>query len=273
MNFEQFAHARDFLYLTALFLGAGIGCILNRYRCSFNPAKNAVRFRNRTVTAGFCFFSFALAALTTAAIFSNWAIFTVNALYVPLGILTVIIVLAFRFPRAAGFPLVIVFGIFMVWMGYACLRFPVVDSTGYGQVVPERDGSIRLKFLSPAEARSSDQIKSAASLSVKPGGKDDVLEFRARCITVSKNFPLAGGVSRGSITEIWDNNEYLYGSQRQGRRQGQKIPGATVSTKLGTKAADWFISFQEIPGKLAIGELSSGAVLTILVEGSTLTFR
>ena len=70
MEFEQFAPARDFLYLAALLFGVGAGFILNRFRRG-----SSARFRSLTVAVGLCFFSGTLAAMTMAIIYSNWMIF------------------------------------------------------------------------------------------------------------------------------------------------------------------------------------------------------
>jgi len=272
MTFEQFAHARDFFYFAALLLGAGAGCILNRFRRTYSHGKNAARFRNRSVTAGLCFFSGALAAATVAAIYSNWAIFSVRTLYIPLALLALIIALAFRFPRAAGFPLVIIAGVFTVWLGYVCLRFPVVNVSGegrpeqaLGQVVRQGDGSVRMKLLSPAGAAPE------ASVSLKPPGEDAVLDFSALRITVSELFPLTGGLSRGAITGISSSNGYLYGAPRQANTF---FSGPAVQPDMEAKEEPhWFIAFQEVPGRLEVKELSPGVGRTILLEGSSLAFR
>jgi len=263
MTFEQFAPARDFFYLAALLMGAGIGCILNRFRRTSGMGKNAARFKNRTVTAGLCFFSGLLAALTAAAVYSGWAIFTVYDLYIPLGLLAVVVALAFRFPRVVGFPLIIVSGVFMVWFGHACLRFSAIDSSDCGRVIREGDGSVLVR-LSP------NSINPAASVSIKLSGEDTVLEFQALRITVSKFFPLAGGVNRGAITGIWGNNEYLFGAPRQAQKKSTDLP---VQPDMGTNERPSWVIFQEVTGSLEMKELPPGAGRTILFEGSTLAFR
>ena len=157
MDFEYYAAARDFFYLSALLLGAGAGCVLNRYR-----RRSTARFRNRSITAAFLFFSGAVIALTAALIFSKWMILKEFSLYPLAGIVALVLILAFRFPRALGFPFILATGVFVVWLGYNYLRFPVIDDT-----LPDPP---------------------SVSVSFPP------------------HVPLVGGVMRGYITEIPDNN-------------------------------------------------------------------
>lgn len=260
MDFEHFAPARDFLYLAAMLLGAGVGCILNRFRRGSTP-----RFRNLTVTAGICFFSAALAALTASSIYSNWMIFTETTLYLPLGILALIPALVFRFPRTVGFPLFLVSSVFVVWMGYVYLRFPVIDSTGWGKVIRTGDGSVQISLPSIPEQELN------ASFSLQPTGEDTALEFRALRISVSRIFPLVGGISRGVIMTIRKNDELLYINARLNRGV---FPG--LSFRPGAEPREirgWFFSFQELLGKLDIKDLQPGVGRIVLFENSALAFR
>lgn len=136
MDFEHYAAARDFFYLSVLLAGAGIGCVLHRFR-----RKSTARFRNISITAGLLFFSGAVTALTAAVIFSRGMILKEISLYTPACVLALVLILAFRFPRALGFPLILASGVFVVWLGFNYLRFPVINDSGHPG--PEtRSGSI-----------------------------------------------------------------------------------------------------------------------------------
>ena len=250
MEFEQFAPARDFCYLAALLFGAGLGCILNRFRRA-----GSARFRNWTVTAAYCFFSGALAALTAAIIYSGGGIFTETSLYLPLFVITAVLALAVRFPRAAGFPLILVSGIFIVWMGYACLRFPVINDFAQGRLLRDRSGLIHIRLQSHPEKDPD------TSLSYHPAGEDAVLEFKAFSFSPAKVFPLAGGLNRGLIVEIRSGNERLYRDPRLGAND--RLAGVWQR----------FFSFQESLGSLETKTLLPGTSLVILFDGSALAFR
>ena len=256
MEFEHFALTRDFFYLAALLFGVGLGCILNRFR-----RKVTDRYRNVTVTVGLCFFSGSLVSLTLAIIFSNWMILKESSLYIPMGILAILPALAFRFPRALGFPLILVTGVFTVWMGYACLRFPVIDGSSQGRVTRDGSGLVHVRIAS----QGIDTV-----LSYHP--ETEVLEFRAFCFYLPRIFPLVGELKRGLIAEI-TTNEGRYVDPRLGKYlfPGQyPWPGADVRVQ---EAWQQFFSFQETLEKLETKTLLPGAALTILYDGLALKFR
>ena len=266
MDYNHFASARDFFYLAALFLGAGAGCIANRFR-----RKASARFRNSTVTAGFCFFSGTVAALTIAAILSNWQILKETALYLPVGIMALIVFFAFRFPRAVGFPLFLVSGVLAVVIGYASISYPVIDSTGLAQLSRDRSGVILIrpdplrknKVTSPAAG-------SARSISFQAAGNDTVLEFRAFCFYCSKVIPLMGGASRGKITEIRSNGELLYADHR---RSWGIFSGPYTANDYPPESSGRLFSFWEAAAKLEAGDILPGTGLTVLLDGPALAFR
>ena len=263
MGFEQFAagnfaagnfaEARDFFYLAALFLGAGIGCILNRYR-----RKATTRFRNRTVTIGLCFFSGSAAALTAAIIFSNWMIFRETAVYLPIGIIVFLLTLAFRFPRAAGFPIFLISGVCLLLIGFNYLRFPVIDGSACLHLSREADGLLRIQ---PAPRRENGFSPNPAEASV---GDHSALEFRGFCFSFPKIFPLVGGVSRGLIVETKNSDgESLYTDPRF--RRGDKADFLRIH--------EWLLFYREVSGKLEIKNLPPGTDLTVFFDVDTLTFH
>jgi len=258
MGFEQFAPARDFSYLAVLLFGVGLGCLLNR----FKPGKTA-RFRNLTVTVGLCFFSGSLAAFTAAIIHSNWMILRASSLYLPLGILVALLALAIFFPKVLGFSLVLITGIFVVWMGYACLRFPVIDGSSQGRVTRDGSGLVHVLLITPP---------SDTSLSFQ--ASTEVLEFQAFSFSFPEIFPLAGGVKRGLVAEINSSNERLYTDPRLGRFFSPGLspwPGANSEQQDAWKR---FFSFYETQEELETKMLlPAGTGLSVLFDGITLSFR
>ena len=255
MDFEHFASARDFFYLAALFFGAGLGSVLNRFRRNFPRGRNISRFRNRSVTAGLCFFSGTVAALTAACVFSNWIIFTDVRLYIPFAVLVALPALAVRFPRAAGFPLILAAGVMVVWIGYTWLRLPAFDGNIRNRVTRDGAGLIYLRLV------SSSGTEREAYVSFAPTGDDSVLEFRALRFSFSETFPLVGGLHRGVITEVRSNDALLYTDPRFGINNGPPLDFMP------------FILSREISGNLRTATLLPGADLTVFFEGSALTFR
>lgn len=258
MNFEQFpagnfAPARDFMYLAALALGAALGCILNRFR-----KKATNRFRNLSVTAGFCFLSVFVVALTAAAIWSNWMVFLEIPLYFPLIIAALITALAFRFPRAAGFPVFLTSGLLLVWICLTCLRFSPVNNTGEGRLVRDENGIVHVRLIPQAGSQSE------ISFSYRPAGESVNIEFKALHILIAREFPLIGGDRRGIITEVLGNNEILFSDHRINMKI---FPGVNWNHVLGR-----FIFYEEVMGRLDTGELLPGVSRVILLEESGVTF-
>ena len=274
MGFENFFAARDFIYLFALLMGSGAGFILLRFR-----KVTTIRFRNIAVTVGFCFFSGAAAALTAATIYSNGMIFRESAFYIPIAVLAVITMLAFRFPRAAGFPLIIISGIFIVWLGLTILRFPVINDSGLVRVNRELNGLVRVMLVSQNETghnRTAESgftgesgviTESGVAASFYPPKEDAVLEFRSYCLSLSKIIPLIGGVTRGVIAEIRCDNEIYYTDPGFGKKL---FPGLGVNARLASKR---FLSIWEIPAKLELRKLRPGEGLTVFLNETELVFR
>jgi hypothetical protein len=233
--------------------------MLNRF-----TRKGNARSRNLTVSVGLCLFSGTVAALTLAIIFSNWMIFREVSLYLPSAILAALLALVLRFPRAAGFPLFLIGGAFVVWMGYACLRFPAIDSSGQAQLARDRNGLIHVK-LPPAEAGPD------SSLSL--GSSAEFLEFRAYHCSMAKGFPLFGGLDRGLIAEILRDGEAVYKDARVDLQSTQGLHFAPVGNRGFAKIMGSFFSITEASGRLDTKKLAPGMGLSVLVEGSALAFR
>ena len=260
MDSEHFSVARDFLYLAALFLGAGLGCILNSYR-----RKAATRFKNLAVVLGLCFFSGALAAFTAAVIISNWTILFNTALYLPMGVLAAILILAFRFPRAAGFPIIIISGVFVIWIGFAFLRFPALNDAGLVRLSRELNGLIHVWPATQSGAEG------ARSFSIDPSGEEPVFEFRVFCVSLSETLPLVGGKSRSVLTEIRNNNELLY---EGAGIKSNFFPVQYSGENDEQQGSRWrFISFSEAAAKLPTGKFLPGTGLAVFFDGSAFVFR
>ena len=260
MDFKQFSLSRDLLYLASLFLGAGLGCILNRFR-----RKASTRFRNNSVTAGLCLFSLAFSALVAACIISNWMVIRETSLYLPLCILAILLMLACRFPKAAGFPILIISGMLLVWMGYACLRFPAFDGAGEGHLVRDGNGLVLFRLLPPSTSDSE------IVFSFQPADKAEIIEFHALNISISKEIPLIGGENRGIIAEIVCSTGPIYTDPRFNKAVfpfNYYQPGGHRIEEI-----DRLIFFSETQGKLFYSELLPGVSLTITVDETGFGFH
>jgi len=263
MDFEKFAPARDYFYLAAILLGAGTGCILNRFR------KNSTRrFRNWVVTVGLIFFSGTLAALSAAIVYSNGHILLDTTLYPYLGILAAVLILALRFPRAAGFPVIIISGVFIIWISYGYLRFPVINDSGRLRITREANGFVHvIPVVSSGETKTAE--KPLPVFSFQASGDSQVMEFRAFCFSFSRVLPVIGGVRRGCIAEIRCGEELNY---TDARFSNKLFPGLYLGADV-VLASKRFFTFREIPAALELRKLRPGEGLTAFLNETDLIFR
>jgi hypothetical protein len=248
MDFERYVTARDLFYLAALFLGAGCGCFLNRYKTGAGT-----RLRNLSLTISLCLFSGTAAAFFISIIYSNWIILMETALYLPMGILASLMVLVLRFPRAAAFPIFLLSCVFVIFTGYI-IRIPVVDGSGRLRINRDGNNIVHISAAAPNESpqRTNDDISLAFQATEGAG-----LEISSFCIVPSKAFPLFGGVRRGLITEI-RHNQTIYTHPQSGFfRNFLKL----------------IFSSLEASEKLEIRKLSPGTQLTVYFESTGLVFR
>jgi hypothetical protein len=120
MEFEHFAPARDFFYLACIFLGAALGFILGHFR-----RKAPLRSRNRSLTLAFCFLSVMVIFLAAALIYSKGQVFTEPPVYITGAVFVVFLVLVVRFPKAAGFPFILLAVVAAIWAGLSFFRYPI----------------------------------------------------------------------------------------------------------------------------------------------------
>jgi hypothetical protein len=265
MDFENYAISRDLFYLAALFLGAGCGCFLNRFRII---AKT--RFRILSVTAGLCFFSGAAAAFFISIILSNWKIFGETSLYLPMGILAVLVILVFRFPRAAGFPIFLLSCVFVVFIGYTGYRIPVIDNSSLLRLSRDGNNIVRISTVRSNET-SSRRTNDDSFLSFQVRGEGSALEINSFSVVPSKVFPVFGGISRGLITEIRYNQTVIYANS-QSLQMFFSNPSAKEDSFF-RKFMELLLSPMEASGTLEMRKLPTGTHLTIFFEGGTPVFQ
>jgi hypothetical protein len=268
MEFEQYAAARDLLYLSALFAGAGLGCILNWFRTGSGP-----RFRSRTITLALCLFSGMVVALAGALIYSNGLILFEKPLYIPVVIAASLLILAVRFPRAAGFPLILISGFIAVWIGYSYLQFPRINSDGLSlaSITNEGNGQYTVR-LAVDRGKAPSGSSPGQDLRIQIAGKDQSLEFFFIHIAYAPPYPLVGGENRGIITKISDERETFYSDPRldSGLLRGW-YTGALKNLSSGPE--NWYISFEESHDNIPPATFLPGMALKISFDGNALLFN
>ena len=266
MAYNNFGTSRDLLYLAALFLGAGLGFIFHHFR--FGTKR---RFRNASLSIGFCLFSGAIAALTAAVICSNWIIFKETSLYLPAAIIAAFFALAVSFPRAAGFPLIIIIFIIAAASGFAIFNFPPLQKPDQVLLIRDSGDVLNIKPVQNEDGK----------VYLPETGPDDsvtiiiaensVLEFHSYCFSFSGYFPLLGGIKRGDIYEITGNNEILY--TKTGLGNGF-FSGFQTGKKDRIKPLfDLFFHFEEFHYSFLAKDQLPGTNAIVSFNGDSFSFR
>jgi hypothetical protein len=244
MEFKNLSLARDLLYLSTGLLG-----IVLRYGISLIRG-NSSAHRNRLITLMLCISSVSVIFFTIAVICSGGAILRSPALLLSAGLVIPLIALAFQFPRAIGFPLVLLGGIGVVLLTMTFLRYPRIDPLG-----------TPLAFIHI----STNQPILRFNYPVDPGNKPLVLgsdtdreslEFSTVLIRLDERIPLAGGESRGLITKIRTPSKEDY----------------YTHPFLSADPAHYGVSLQSYQGEFNIVPLSPGSDYVVLFDGREIHF-
>jgi hypothetical protein len=243
MEAENLPAARDLFYLTAVLMGVFAGSLFSAFR-----RNTTIRRRNRLITLSLCIASAVILSLAGMLIVSGGRILWVGPFLIPGGIGIIVAALAFRFPRAAAFPLFLGCGLFIVWLGYGFLRFPPVVSPGTPLASIHRgpDGALSIRFA--YRTGFDDELK---VLTIEDNG--EAPEFSAALIHFDERYPLIGGRDRGVITGIRRARDYYTYTPPAARKP---FPG---------------ISFRSVHNEPE--SLPSGGNLLVLFDGETLTFH
>jgi hypothetical protein len=169
--------------------------------------------------------------------------------------------LAFRFPRAAGYPLILAGGLLAVWLGYSFLRYPLVKNRGVPLAVLQNDGAggylLRLP-AGPADAALSTVLP-------LPGGGSSA-ELRGVLAGVNRFYPLIGGEERGFVSLVRRGGETVYAEP------GFRGLAGAWYRYLDTlqKKRDLGITFREVQNAVDMGAILQGMDIRVFVTGEGL---
>jgi hypothetical protein len=200
MEFESFALSRDLLCLAGALTGATVG-----YVAGLGRGDTTIRARNRLITIALVVFSAAVAVFAGAIVVSKAAIFDEALLFVVPAVCVPVFALAFRFPRAAGYPLILAGGLLTVWLGYSFLRYPPVKNGGIPLAVLQNDGAGGCLLRLPAGP--ADTALSTVLPLPKTGSS---AELYAVLVGANRFYPLIGGEERSFVSLVRRGGETLY---------------------------------------------------------------
>ena len=200
MNFTGYALSRDMLYISAAVTGIALGLLLSTY-------KKELRLRNRRITLALLFFSGTIVSIAVSFIASMGEIFKDSAVLITAGIFMGVCALAVCFPRGAAYPLILLGGLVVTWLGLTCLRFPeYTNSSAVVIAYPENSeagDAYLIRFASDARnANASSVISGDTAGIIRINGKHPFLVFSIAVIQIERYFPFAGGSKHGLITGI-----------------------------------------------------------------------
>lgn len=202
MIYDGFVLSRDVLYITGAVTGIAIGLLLSLFRkdLDFNS-------RNRRKTIALLFFSGTVAGAAVSFVFSMGGIFMNMPVLMICGICIVLCALAVCFPRAAAFPLIILSGLAVTWVGVSCLRFPVFNNApAFDIICIENNGnySYLIQFAHGAGSGNANEAVQGEEMAdiIRISGKRSFLDCTVTVINIDPHFPFAGGRNHGFISSI-----------------------------------------------------------------------
>jgi hypothetical protein len=212
MDFKYFPLSRDLLYLTSILVGAALGCFVTLFRNDINKYS-----RNRRITLSLIFFSVALASFALALICSQTRILTMTRLFLPVGLCGLVVLFSVSFPRTIAYPVILLFGVFVIWEGYTFLRFPLIQESSVPLAVVSNNGNgqFSLHYQGNGDrALKSDAEKVLVFHSAAGEPQPLALEFSAVILFRDPVYPLAGGERRGLVQKIRNGNQQLFEETR-----------------------------------------------------------
>jgi hypothetical protein len=256
MDLHTFALCRDFLYLGAVLGGFCLACFFVLLRVRLLAKK-----RNRMITLGICLLSASVAALMPALILSAGEIFLIKPLLLSAAAVCLVCALAGSFPLAVGFPLILIGGLVVVWLGAAFLRFPLPESKDrqpMTSVYNSGDGSF---VVNPYGSIDSGQ----GVIRIYDTGSP--LEFTVSIVEFDPLTPLLGGTRRGALSAIRRDGVLLFTNSRW------KNPLAgDLYEFLGAKAPWTGLSVREYRTQCGIEDLLPGTSRWVYAKQTGLEF-
>jgi hypothetical protein len=259
MEFEFFALSRDLLCLTGALTGVTLG-----YVASLGRGDTTIRVRNRRITILLVVFSAAVAAFAGAILVSRAAIFDEVLLFVAPAFCVPVFALAFRFPRAAGYPLILAGGLLAVWLGYSFLRYPPVKDGGVPLAALQNDGAGGCLLRLPAGPADA-----ALSRALPLPGDALSVEFHGLFVGVNRFYPLVGGEERGLVVLVRRNGETLYAEPGF-----QGLAGFWYRyLETLQKKRDAGITLRELQNTVTVDAVPPGMDIQVFIEGEGLIFK
>jgi len=194
MSFENFGLARDLLYLTALFIGLGIGAFL-----LIKTKPCTLRRRSQLIALMLFLAAFAVVSLAAAIMLTRGRVFSVISIYPFMLIFIVFGIIGLYIPRAGISIIIALSGLYIILISLSFLVYPRFDD------------------LDPLLVRATEESfvfrHGTEMWDIEDTG--GVIHFEAVCITAYAGYPLVGGEQRGLVTQVLRANEQLFSLRKR----------------------------------------------------------
>jgi hypothetical protein len=206
-----------------------------------------------------------VAAMAGALIYSKGLIVFEKPLYIPVLIAAVLLVLAVRFPRAAGFPLILISGCAVIWIGYAFLQFPLIAAGGSFRVSIANEGNGQYAARFASGRRTIPEQDLLIHLEGEGRPEDRFLEFTFVRVSYAPSFPLIGGENRGIVSEVRGENAVFYTDPRF---TGSLLRGWYAAGQKKNSDESGSRHFEEFRERVAVTDILPGIALDLAFGGN-----
>ena len=195
MDFNEFALSRDLLYISSAVTGLAIGLLFSLFRKDLSRES-----RNRRITLAIVSFSGTITGLAITFIVSFGAVFTDMVVLIIGGGCIVLCAVAVCFPRTVAFPLILLTGLAVSWLGFSCLRFPVFHSSPALIISYSDTSDTGDVYLIKFDMIAVTSRASAGDISIS--GKRSFFNCNVKTVEIIPQFPFIGGKNHGFISSI-----------------------------------------------------------------------
>jgi len=237
---------RDWLYLSALLLGASIAVLTflrPRYQRDEPPGSHAERranghFHSRQLVISLFILSAAIGAFAFSFVLSNGSIIRERELLVVAAILVGVSGISFRFPRFVGYPIFIAAGSALVLFAWAYLVYPQAkEGSRLGRYRSLVDGGSLVWF----DSVSGGILPASGPVEGQKKAQGGAVLFELVYVDFDRRYPLVGSGTRTAFIRVLRSDTVVAEGpaislmnvvDRTGNPAVFQVPGVTVRREL-----------------------------------------
>jgi len=262
MDANGFALSRDLLYISGAITGVALELLLSLLEKGISA-----RARNWRITLALICFSVTVAGLAVSFIASTGDIFKERAVLVTAGICLAIFALAVRFPRACAYPLILLGGLAVAWLGVFCLRFPACDdipSLSLSRIENTAGGVYLIEYAPAARtAAYPNENENEAGGTIRIEGTRSHMTFNAALIAIERHYPFIGGTKHWALTRISSDAGIEFSDTSL---DSPLVSFAYVRPQSGSMRRVLGIGITRMNQTVSLDDLTPGAEITVYID-------